>query len=99
MTTAQILFEQYKVLPKRIQRELKELIDEEEKPKNAVKSAVKPADVEEEDDDDNGDTIRISMKALKDSIREVKLLKAGKQKGRPARELIAEIRKEQANER
>jgi hypothetical protein len=30
MSTAQILFEQYKVLPPRIRRELKELIDEDE---------------------------------------------------------------------
>jgi hypothetical protein len=30
MRTAQILFEQYKVLPPRVRRELKELIDEDE---------------------------------------------------------------------
>ena len=72
MTTAQVLFEQYKVLPQRIRRELKQMIDEAEKPA--------PKQEEDEDDDDTGDTIRISMKALKDSIREVKKLKAGKQK-------------------
>ena len=83
MTTAQVLFQQYQVLPKRIRQELKELIIEAEKP---------PVD---EDDDDNGDTIRISMKALKESIREVKLLKAGKQKGRPIEELLAELKREE----
>lgn len=85
MTTAQVLFEQYKVLPKRIQRELKEMIIQEEKPTLA----------EEDDDDENGDTIRISIKALKDSIREVKKLKAGKQKGRPIEELLAELQREE----
>lgn len=84
MTTAQVLFQQYQVLPKRIRQELKQLIDEAEKP---------PVD-DDEDDDENGDTIRISMKALRDSIREVKLLKAGKQKGRPIEELLAELKRE-----
>lgn len=83
MTTAQVLFQQYQVLPKRIRQELKELIIEAEKPSV------------DEDDNDNGDTIRISMKALKESIREVKLLKAGKQKGRPIEELLAELKREE----
>lgn len=83
MTTAQVLFRQYQVLPKRIRQELKELIIEAEKPSV------------DEDDNDNGDTIRISMKALKESIREVKLLKAGKQKGRPIEELLAELKREE----
>lgn len=83
MTIAQVLFQQYQVLSKRIRQELKELIIEAEKP---------PVD---EDDNDNGDTIRISMKALKESIREVKLLKSGKQKGRPIEELLAELKREE----
>ncbi len=87
MTTAQVLFQQYQVLPKRIRQELKELIIEAEKPP-----------VYDEDEDENGDTMRISMKVLKDTIREVKLFKAGKQKTRPAREVLAELRKELANE-
>ena len=85
MTTAQVLFQQYQVLPKRIRQELKELIIE----------AEKPSVDDDEDDDDNGDTIRISMKALKDSIHEVKLLKAGKQTGRPIEELLAELKREE----
>jgi hypothetical protein len=87
MTTAQVLYEQYKVLPPRIQRELKQMIVEEAKPTSTPNV--------DEDDDENGDTIRISMKALKDSIREVKLLKAGKQKGRPIEELFAELEREE----
>lgn len=69
MTTAQVLFQQYQVLPKRIRQELKELIIEAEKPSV------------DEDDNDNGDTIRISMKALKESIREVKATKSGQAEG------------------
>ena len=90
MTTAQVLYEQYKVLPKRIQRELKEMI---------VLEKAKPAPViednDDDDDDENGDTIRISMKALKNSIREVKLLKAGKQNARPIEEFLTELRREE----
>ena len=79
------------MLPKRIQRELKEMI---------VLEKVKPAPViedndDDDDDDENGDTIRISMKALKNSIREVKLLKAGKQNARPIEEFLAELRREE----
>lgn len=83
MTTAQVLFQQYQVLPKRIRQELKELIIKAEKPSV------------DDDEDDNGDTIRISMKALKESIHEVKLLKAGKQTGRPIEELLAELKREE----
>ena len=86
MTTAQVLFQQYQVLPRRIRQELKALIIEAEKP---------PMDG---DDDDNGDTIRISMKALKDTIRDVKSFKVGKQKTRSAREALAEIKRELSNE-
>jgi len=34
MSTAQIIYEQYKVLPKRVRQELKELIIREEEPEN-----------------------------------------------------------------
>jgi len=34
MSTAQIIYEQYKVLPKRVRKELKELIIREEEPEN-----------------------------------------------------------------
>ena len=85
MTTAQVLYEQYKVLPPRIRQELKELIDEGNAPVA-------------EDDEENSDTIRISVKALKESIQDVKLLRAGKLKTRPAREVLNEIREELANE-
>lgn len=90
MTTAQVLFEQYKVLPKRIQQQLKKLIEQ------AEKSA--PASLVENDDDDAGDTVSISLEALHSSIEQIKLLKAGKITGRPAREVLAELRKELAAE-
>lgn len=84
MTTAQILFEQYKVLPKRIQQQYKKLILEAERPAAAPQ--------EDDEDDETGDTIRISLEALHTSIEQVKLLKAGKITGRPAREVLAELR-------
>jgi hypothetical protein len=92
MTTAQVLFEQYKVLPQRIQQQLKQLIVQDGPP-----AARPPA----EDNDDDGDTdthVSISMEALHVSIEQVKLLKAGKITGRPAREALAELRKELAAE-
>ncbi len=79
MTTAQILFEQYKVLPPRIQQKLKSLILEDK------------SKAEEDDDDESGDAIRISLKALKESIEAVKLFKAGKMKTQTLDELWAEI--------
>lgn len=88
MTTAQILFEQYKVLPPRIRQELKKMIAQDTALTN-----------DENEDDENSTTIRMSMKALKDSIGEVKRLKAGKQPTKPARELVNEVRQELANER
>ena len=55
-----------------------------------------------EDNDADGDTdthISISMEALHASIEQVKLLKAGKITGRPARKVLAELRKELADEK
>lgn len=90
MTTAQVLFEQYKVLPKHIQQQYKKLILEEERP---------GASVAQDDEDDTGDTISISLEALHSSIEQVKLLKAGKITGRPAHEVLAELRAELAAEK
>ncbi len=86
MTTAQVLFEQYKVLPPHVKQQYKRLIMKEEA---APASAV--AEVEA-----SGDIIRISQKALSESIEQVKLLRAGKITGRPAREVLAEMRAELA---
>ena len=86
MTTAQVLFEQYKVLPPRIQQQFKKLVNGKATP------APQPATtLEDDDDDDSGDTIRISMKALHSSIKQIKLLKAGKITGRPIAELLKEL--------
>ena len=85
MTTAQVLFEQYKVLPPRIQQQFKRLVVGKAAP------APHPATTLEDDDDDSGDTIRISMKALHSSIKQIKLLKAGKITGRPIAELLKEL--------
>lgn len=93
MTTAQVLFAQYKVLPPRIQQQFKKLIVQADKPVAASVTVE-----EEDDDDDSGNTIRISMEALNTSIEQVKLLRAGKITGRPAREALAEIRDELAAE-
>lgn len=84
MTTAQVLYEQYKVLPPRIRKELRKLIVIESEPV-----------AEQEDDDENGDTIRISLKALKESIRDVKLLKAGKLKTTSFDDFLAELKHEE----
>lgn len=67
MSTAQILFEQYKVLPPKIQAELKSLILEEE------------------------ETIEISVKHLKEAVKEINLLKQGKAKTRPIEDLLSEL--------
>ena len=63
-------------------------------------AADKPAKPRQatDDDDDSGDTIRISMEALRTSIEEVKLLRAGNITGRPVREVLAEMRAEPAAE-
>ncbi|RZK30450.1 MAG: hypothetical protein EOO57_17765 [Hymenobacter sp.] len=80
MTTAQVLFEQYKVLPKRIQQQFKQLIVQADQPAAA------------EDDDGDTDThISISMEALHTSIEQVKLLRAGKAKLSTLGELFAEL--------
>ena len=93
MTTAQVLFEQYKVLPMPIRQQLKKLINQEEQA-----AAPSPAPEDDEDDGDSGDTIRISMEALYYSIEQVKLLKAGKAETQPARAMMAELRAELAAE-
>ncbi|MDJ0364391.1 hypothetical protein QMK33_04450 [Hymenobacter sp. H14-R3] len=91
MTTAQVLFEQYKVLPQRIQQQLKQLIVQAEPP--AARPPVTPV-VNEDDDEDTDTHISISMEALHASIEQVKLLRAGKITGRPIEELFAELESE-----
>ena len=60
MTTAQILFVQYKVLPPRVQQKLKNLILEDK---------IEDGDIDKDNDgNENGDTVRISLKALKKII-------------------------------
>ena len=68
MSTAEILYEQYKVLPKKVQNELKALI-------NAGKD----------------ETVSISVKALKNAVKDVKHLKQGKLQARPITELFKEL--------
>lgn len=85
MTTAQVLFEQYKVLPKRIQQQFKLLIVQADQP------AARPPVTSAADDDGDTDThISISMEALHASIEQVKLLKAGKAELSTLEELFAE---------
>ena len=91
MTTAQVLFEQYKTLPDDGKQHLRNLI-------LADKLGVTLLPDTEEGDDDSGDTIRISLEALHSSIEQVKLLKAGKLQTQPAREMLAELRAELAAE-
>ncbi|AMR28017.1 hypothetical protein A0257_13575 [Hymenobacter psoromatis] len=87
MTTAQVLFEQYKVLPKRIQQQFKQLIVQDSPP-----AARPPTPTADEDDDGDTDThISISMEALHVSIEQVKLLKAGKARLSTLEELFAEL--------
>ena len=87
MTTAQILFEQYKVLPKRVQQQYKKLIDEAEKP---IKLPLVEAD-NEEDEEEDSDTIRISLPALRESIELVKQIRAGTAKTISVEELLASL--------
>jgi hypothetical protein len=75
MSTAQILFEQYKVLPPRIRRELKELIDEEEVDKKTP-----------------------LLEQIREGMQEIRLIRQGKVKPKPAREFLAEFRQDVANE-
>ncbi|WP_223652781.1 hypothetical protein [Hymenobacter psoromatis] len=66
---------------------------------NSSNSSCRPAPTADEADDEDTDiTISISMEALRVSIEQVKLLKVGKITGRPAREALAELRKELAAE-
>ena len=89
MTTAQVLFEQYKVLPKRIQQQFKQLITQADQP--AARSSA--AD-EEDEDGDTDTTIRISRAALEVSIEQVKLLRAGKAELSTLEELFADLEAE-----
>ncbi len=84
MTTAQVLFEQYKVLPKRIQQQFKKLILEADQP---AARPVTPAT----DDEDTDTHVSISLEALHSSIEQVKLLRAGKAKLSTVEELFAEL--------
>lgn len=88
MTTVQVLFEQYKVLPPPIRQELKKLIEQDE-PAAGVAPAPNEEGEDNDDDDDSGDTIRISLEALHTSIEQVKLLKAGKAELISVEELFA----------
>lgn len=81
MTTAQVLFEQYKVLPKRIQQQFKKLIVAADQP------AARPPAA----DEDTDTHISISMEALHTSIEQIKLLRAGKAKLSTLEELFAEL--------
>lgn len=93
MTTAQVLFEQYKVLPKRIQQQFKQLIVQADQP------IAHPRMHETAEDDEDTDTIiSISMEALYASIEQVKLLKTGKITGRPIEELLAELEADEAQD-
>ena len=91
MTTAQVLFEQYKQLPADSQQQLQKLILAD---KLGVTLLPNPTN----EDEDMDTTISISLEALYASIEQVKLLRAGKITGRPAREVLAELRKELADE-
>ena len=83
-TTAQVLYEQYKVLPPRIRQESKKMIVKET-----------PCIDEEDDDDENGDTIRIAVEPLKEGIRELKLVLAGKLKTTSFDDFLAELKHEE----
>ena len=71
MSTAQVLYQQYKALPKRYQKELKQLIEEDE-----------------------SEVIQINLPEFKKAVRQVKLFREGKVKTTPAREFLAELKKE-----
>ena len=88
MTTAQVLFEQYKQLPADSQQRLRNLILAD---KLGVTLLPNPTNEDEEDTDT---TISISLEALYVSIEQVKLLRAGKITGRPVAELFAELESE-----
>ncbi|RFS17108.1 hypothetical protein [Emticicia sp. C21] len=68
MSIAEILYEQYKVLPKKVQNELKALINT-----------------------DDEATVSVSVKALKNAVKDVKQLKKGKIQARPITKLFKEL--------
>ena len=90
MTTAQVLFAQYQVLPPRIRQQFRKLVVAADKP-------AKPRQATD-DEDDSGDTIRISMEALHTSIEQVKLLRAGKADIISMEELFASLKEDEAND-
>ena len=92
MTTAQVLFEQYKVLPPRIRQQFKKLIVAADQP------SPTPSVADDEDDDDNGDPIRISLEALHTSIEQVKLLRAGKAELMSVEELFASLESDESED-
>jgi hypothetical protein len=71
MSTAQILFEQYKVLPKKIKKQLKTLIEEEET-----------------------EYVDISLPALMEGVKEMKLVLSGKSEATPLEEFLKELENE-----
>ncbi len=71
MSTAQILFEQYKVLPRKVKKELKSLIDEEENEK-----------------------VEVSVKHLREGLKELKLVLSGQAQATPIEELLKELENE-----
>ncbi|TAE28870.1 MAG: hypothetical protein EAZ91_14070 [Cytophagales bacterium] len=69
MSTAQILYEQYKVLPPRLQRELKQLINEDEEDEKIP-----------------------LVEQIREGMKEVRLIQAGKLKAKTLREVLDEIK-------
>ena len=88
MITAQVLFEQYKQLPDDSQQRLRNLILADRMGLTLLPDSAN------DDDDDSGDTIRISLEALHTSIEQVKLLKAGKAELSTLEELFADLESE-----
>ena len=70
MSTAQGFYEVYKALPKKIQKEVKQLIESEE-------------------------TIQVSVSAIENGLKEVKLI----QEGKLSRKTFADFKRELANEK
>ncbi len=71
MSGAQIVFEQYKVLPPQLKKEFKALVEEEE-----------------------SEMVEISVKHLKEGLRELKSVLNGKSKATPIKEFLKELRDE-----
>lgn len=74
MSAAQAYFELYKTLPKKVRKEVLELIEE-----------------------NTDEIVSISLKALTESIEQVKLLKAGKAVVRPIQAILDEINADSHN--